>query len=145
MTRMPLRSSGRGSRQLPWSRRREGPLDRVQEWAGERAEQVRESDVPAWTLIAAGAAGLAVGLGIGMWLARRRTDRRARRKLQSAADEIKAAWPDVTDEDIRRAKGSAARLAETIRERTGESAETIRGRLAGITEQKNGANGGGEG
>ena len=85
-------------------------------------------------LIMAAIAGAAVGLGIGMWLTQRQAAmREGMRDLESSADEIKAAWPNITDDDIQRARGSAARLAQTIGDLTGEDAQSVRQRLSGIT------------
>jgi uncharacterized protein YjbJ (UPF0337 family) len=111
--------------------------DRLAELARRPAALVRPRPRPRpspWLIAAAALAGVAVGIGIGMLITSRRAALRARaRELESATDEIKAAWPDITDEDIQRARGSAARLAETIRARTGEDADQVRERLAGMT------------
>jgi hypothetical protein len=87
-----------------------------------------------WMLAAAVIGGVALGLGIGMWLTGSRAARREQaRRMEAATDEIKAAWPELTDDDIEQARGSAARLAQTIRDRTGEDAAAVRERLAGMT------------
>lgn len=95
-----------------------------------------------WVIAAAAVAGAAIGLGLGMWLTGRRATARARaRELESAADEIKAAWPEVTDDDIQRSKGNTARLADIIRDRTGQDPDTVRERLAGMTSRAEPAGG----
>lgn len=102
----------------------------------EAGAPVRQRPVlPRWVIIASLAAGAALGLGVGMLLTRRRAASRQRvQRMTDAADEIKAAWPDVTDDDIQRARGRADRLAETIRSRTGEDADRVRERLAEFTK-----------
>ncbi len=97
----------------------------------EPTAQSRMPYVPAWALSLGVVGGLAIGLGIGMWMTERRSAARIRAKqLQSAADEIKAEWPDVTDDDIQKARGSAGRLSKTIGRQTGEDTESVRERLA---------------
>jgi uncharacterized protein YjbJ (UPF0337 family) len=57
------------------------------------------------------------------------------RPLDAAADEIKTAWPTLTDDDIAQARGSVDRLVTTIRERTGQDAEEVRERLETIAAE----------
>ncbi len=93
--------------------------------------------VPLWGVGAAALAGFAAGLGLGLWLAERRAAAaRAAQALEAHADEIKAQWPTVTDEDIQQARGRAERLAETIRLRTGEAAEKVLAQIQTITGGK---------
>ncbi len=93
--------------------------------------------VPVWTAGIAALAGFATGLGLGLWLAERRAaTARAAQALEAHADEIKAQWPTVTDEDIQQARGRAERLAETIRLRTGEAAEKVLAQIQTITGGK---------
>lgn len=99
-------------------------------WASRRARPA----VPIWAVALAVAGGVAIGVGVGMALTRGRTARRVRR-LEAAADEIKAAWPEVTDTDIQQARGSAARLAGVIEARTGASADAVRDRITAMTSQ----------
>ncbi len=90
--------------------------------------------VPLWTVGAAALVGFSAGLGVGLWLAdRRAAAQRAAQALEAHADEIKAQWPTVTDEDIQQARGRAERLAETIRARTGEATEKILAQIQDIT------------
>ena len=101
---------------------------------------------PRWMVITAVGGGIALGIGLGMWLTGRRAATRRRiDEMEAATDEIKAAWPDVTDADIQQARGSAARLAETIRSRTGEDAGLVRERITGMTAREPSANGRGAG
>jgi uncharacterized protein YjbJ (UPF0337 family) len=93
--------------------------------------------VPLWTAGVAALAGFFAGLGLGLWLAgRRAAAARAAQALEAHADEIKAQWPAVTDEDIQHARGRAERLAETIRLRTGEAAEKVLAQIQTITGGK---------
>lgn len=93
--------------------------------------------VPLWALGAAALAGFSAGFSLGLWLARRRAAvEQAARSLEAHADEIKAQWPAVTDEDIQQARGRAERLAETIRLRTGEAAERVLAQIQSITGGK---------
>lgn len=97
---------------------------------------MRQRPVPAWAVAAAALGGFMFGLGVGMWLTeRRRAAKEPVRALDAAADEIKAAWPELTDDDIARARGSIARLVKTIRERTGEDATYVRERLESMTAE----------
>jgi|GEM_PF-4732148 len=93
--------------------------------------------VPVWAVGAAALAGFTAGLGLGLWLAERRAAAaRAAQALEAHADEIKAQWPTVTDEDIQQARGRVERLAETIRLRTGEAAEKVLAQIQTITGGK---------
>lgn len=93
--------------------------------------------VPLWAVGAAALAGFSAGLGLGLWLAERRAAaQRAAQALEAHADEIKAQWPAVTDEDIQQARGRAERLAETIRARTGEATEKILAQIQELTGGK---------
>lgn len=93
--------------------------------------------VPMWAVGVAALAGFTAGLGLGLWLAERRAAAaRAAQALEAHADEIKAQWPTVTDEDIQQARGRAERLAETIRLRTGEAAEKVLAQIQNITGGK---------
>lgn len=112
-------------------------LDRLAQ-AGRRPRRkagLQVAGVPLWVVLAAAGGGFAVGLGVGMRLTGRRRTPEPVRPLDAAADEIKAAWPEVTDEDIVQARGSIARLVKTIRARTGQDAEEVRERLESIAAE----------
>ena len=114
------------------------PLDRVPGIAQRPRGMagMRQREVPAWAVAAAALGGFMFGLGVGMWLTeRRRAAGEPVRALDAAADEIKAAWPELTDDDIAQARGSVARLVKTIRERTGEDAAHVRERLESMTAE----------
>lgn len=110
------------------------PLDRLPAFRRTNAwERLTREQTPGWTVALAAVSGLAAGVSIGLMLAGRRQRRRAAvQALEARADEIKSAWPDVTDDDIRRARGRADRLAETIRARTGEAADKILAQIEGL-------------
>lgn len=111
-------------------------LDRVAR-VGTPASLRRLNDprMPVWMILAAAAAGAAIGVGIGLSLSERRErQQRVTQRLESAADEIKAAWPNVTDADIQEARGSIDRLVSTIGSHTGEDSGAVRERLEGITK-----------
>jgi uncharacterized protein YjbJ (UPF0337 family) len=99
-----------------------------------RWQRVREAETPTWMILLAIIAGFGIGIGIGMALTNRRSGA-ARGGLDQAADEIKAAWPEVTDNDIEDAQGSAERLADVIRARTGENAATVRTLIEGMANR----------
>ncbi len=111
------------------------PLERLPGFRRRSAwERFTHEQAPAWTLALAALTGFSAGISVGLVVAARRTrPRAAAQALEARADEIKAAWPDVTDEDIRRARGRADRLAETIRARTGEAADKILAQIEGLT------------
>ena len=113
------------------------PLDRLtglRRRKKSRWQRVREAETPTWMILLAIVAGFGIGIGIGMALTSRRTTT-ARGRLDEAADEIKAAWPEVTDNDIQDAQGSAERLAEVIRARTGENVATVRTLIEGMANR----------
>jgi hypothetical protein len=98
--------------------------------------RLRSTEAPAWTIAVAALGGFAIGLGIGMWLTSRRTSTsQPSAGFEAAADEIKAAWPQLSDADIEQARGSVSRLVEIIRGRTGQEAESVRERLESITAE----------
>lgn len=114
------------------------PLDQVMRLRQRpsRMTRLRGSEVPAWAVAAAILGGVMLGIGVAMWLTdRRRTGDEPVRALDAAADEIKAAWPELTDDDIAKARGSVARLVKIIRERTGEEGDRVRERLESMTAE----------
>ena len=114
------------------------PLDQVMRLRQRpgRTARLRGSEVPAWAVVAAVLGGIMLGIGVAMWLTdRRRAEDEPVRALDAAADEIKAAWPELTDDDIAHARGSVARLVKTIRERTGEEGDHVRERLESMTAE----------
>ena len=50
-------------------------------------------------------------------------------RFDRAKGRIRSVWGRVTDDDIERARGNVENLIGRIKERTGESAETIRAKL----------------
>lgn len=50
-------------------------------------------------------------------------------KLDRLRGRIQSMWGDVTDDDVDRAEGDMTRLAGIIKEKTGESIESIQSRL----------------
>jgi uncharacterized protein YjbJ (UPF0337 family) len=53
-------------------------------------------------------------------------------KLDQLRGRIRSIWGDLTDDDIKRSQGDVERLVGIIKEKTGESAETIREKLRGL-------------
>jgi uncharacterized protein YjbJ (UPF0337 family) len=53
-------------------------------------------------------------------------------KLDQLRGRIRSIWGDLTDDDIKRSQGDVERLIGIIKEKTGESAETIREKLRGL-------------
>lgn len=50
-------------------------------------------------------------------------------KLDQLRGRISSIWGDLSDDDIQRSQGDIERLVGIIKEKTGESAESIRDRL----------------
>jgi uncharacterized protein YjbJ (UPF0337 family) len=58
------------------------------------------------------------------------TDLKTEGDLTRAKGKIREAWGDVTDDDVDRAQGNKDQLIGTIKQKTGETADTIREKLS---------------
>ena len=57
-------------------------------------------------------------------------DVRTEPRLDQLKGDIRSVWSEITDEDVRRARGDGWRLIKTIQQKTGEDIETIQKKLA---------------
>lgn len=97
-------------------------------------ERLVGADAPFWSLAAAAFAGVLIGGGVAMLMARR-SAAAGRPRFAMPVDEIKAAWPELSKDDIDGAEGNVDRLADTIRSRTGENADSVRAVLQGMAKR----------
>lgn len=91
------------------------------------------AEAPFWSLAAAVFGGVLLGAGLAMVLSRRQSGQRS--GFAMPVDEIKAAWPELTSDDIDGAEGNIDRLADAIRSRTGENADSVRAVLQGMAKR----------
>lgn len=50
--------------------------------------------------------------------------------LERAKGKIRETWGDVTDDDVANAKGNVEQLVGTIKQKTGEAADSVRQKLS---------------
>lgn len=62
-------------------------------------------------------------------------ERKTEGTLQKIRGKIRSTWGNVTDDDIDRAQGNFDQLVGTIKQKTGESEETVRERLRGMSSE----------
>jgi uncharacterized protein YjbJ (UPF0337 family) len=62
-------------------------------------------------------------------------ERKTEGTLQKLRGRIRETWGNITDDDIDRAKGNFDQLVGTIKQKTGESEESVRERLRGMDEE----------
>lgn len=94
---------------------------------------------PVGTLLGAALAGALVGAGLA-WLTMRRSPSGGQAHPLPES-EIRAAWPELTSDDLERSGGDLDQLADTIGSRTGENTGSVRAVLHGMAARHAHANG----
>lgn len=65
----------------------------------------------------------------------KRRDARLEGNWQQMQGRVKEAWGALTDDDTQRARGSWDRLVGVVRERTGESLESVEAKLSDMLDR----------